>query len=110
MDFNQMSIPFFCDVTPGGAYFKRNISENKPTDKNIFYAFSVKSLGWGYNEVKHVKTGNINSDGYNYTLLILHESIHQKYTSTFKVLHKEDDYILISPNELIKDSLGIAPR
>jgi hypothetical protein len=94
--------PFSCDVTPGGAYFTyAKDQKEKKIDPDMYYTYKVVSLGWGYHDVVLVGANKANKDTVLRGQLVI---IHAKYILPFmKVLDKEDDFVLISPNDSIRN-------
>lgn len=97
---------FICDVTPGGAYFQCAADACYPKDKEMFYGYQVKSLGWGYTDTVFVASGNVNRDSMaKYDLAILHQDFLKPDGgapllgfASLPVLHRVGEYVLISPN------------
>lgn len=92
---SEQELPFYADVTPGGAYFARCTGVPLDTDKSVYYTFRVKSLGWGYTDTTFQGRGLVPDKQYlNADLMVVHESY---VPSEMKVLYKEGPYVLVSP-------------
>ena len=97
--------PFFCDIAPGGVYFGYSTKDVYPADPLYFYAFNSDGMGWAQSEVLFMKKGIVGqSDFYMYDLCIMHKSLVETEQILYEatILYEKDDYVLISPNGVVK--------